>query len=235
MLDSDAEQELNRNKTRTAPIRTRRDASPPPKTSAASIKRQLAESIDTLVTEASLKICANKTAVCLPGPAGPPGRPGSKGQRGSRGRRGSPGRQGAKGRQGVMGPPGRAGKQGIMGPAGPLGQKGQKGKPGPQGIPGVKGEPGESIQAPTVAVSPKSLTVNESEVASMQCSASGNPVPTVVWRKVNGSLPAVRSAVFGSKLQIRSSEGNDSGVYQCEARNILGTSRGEIKLNVNSK
>ena len=223
MLDSDAEQELNRNKTRTAPIRTRRDASPPPKTSAASIKQQLAEKIDALVTEASLKICANKTAVCLPGPTGPPGRPGSKGQRGSRGTRGSPGRQGTKGRRGIMGPPGR------------LGQKGQKGEQGPQGIPGVKGEPGESIQAPTVAISPKSLTVNEREVASMQCSASGNPVPTVVWSKVKGSLPAVRSAVFGSKLEIRSSEGSDSGVYQCEARNILGTSRGQIKLDVNSK
>ena len=130
----------------------------------------------------------------------------------------------------------RAVRIGIMAPVGHCGQKGQKGEPGPQGIPGVKGEPGESIQVPTVAVSPKSLTVNESEVASMQCSASGNPVPTVVWSKVNGSLPAVRSEVFaGGKLEIRSSEGNDSGVYQCEASNILGTSRGQVKLNVNSE
>ena len=47
-------------------------------------------------------------------------------------------------------------------------------------MPGAKGEPGESISAPTVAVSPRKLTVNEGGSASFQCSASGNPEPAVV-------------------------------------------------------
>ena len=56
-----------------------------------------------------------------------------------------------------------SGKQGIMGPVGPkgdVGLKGQKGDMGPTGMPGAKGKPGESISAPVVAVSPKTLTVN---------------------------------------------------------------------------
>ena len=74
-----------------------------------------------------------------------------------------------------------SGKQGIMGPVGPkgdVGLKGQKGDMGPAGMPGAKGEPGESISAPVVAVSPKTLTVNEGGSASFECSASGNPTPT---------------------------------------------------------
>ena len=134
-----------------------------------------------------------------------------------------------------MGPPGPSGKRGIMGPAGEKGVQGEKGDAGPPGIPGPKGEPGESLSSPDVIVAPASLTVNESEAASMQCSASGNPAPAVVWSRVNGSLPAGRSAVFGGKLQIQMSQMNDSGLYQCEARSILGAARKQVKLIVNGE
>ena len=47
-------------------------------------------------------------------------------------------------------------------------------------MPGTyKGEPGESISAPTVAVTPAKLTVNESGSALVQCSVSGNPEPAI--------------------------------------------------------
>ena len=78
-----------------------------------------------------------------------------------------------------MGSPGMSGKQGIMGPAGPkgdVGVKGRKGDMGPASMPGAKGEPGESISAPVVAVSPKTLTINEGGSASFQCSVNGNGV-----------------------------------------------------------
>ena len=87
-----------------------------------------------------------------------------------------------------MGSPGKSGKQGIMGPAGlkgDAGLKGQKGDIGPAGMPGAKGEPGESISAPIVAVSPKTLTVNEGGSALFQCSASGNPKHAIKWSKRN--------------------------------------------------
>ena len=81
------------------------------------------------------------------------------------------------------------GKQGITGPVGPKGDaglKGQKGDMAPAGMPGAKGEPGESISALSVAVSPKTLTVNEGGSGSFQCSVSGNPKPAIKWIKTQG-------------------------------------------------
>ena len=182
-----------------------------------------------------MKMCAKKGAVCVPGPRGSPGQTGAMGQKGSRGRRGQKGRTGTRGAQGIMGPPGRSGKQGIMGPPGQSGEKGEKGDAGPRGMPGLKGDPGESLSSPNVVVNPPSLTVNETEAASLQCSAGGNPEPVMVWSKVSGSLPEGRSAVFGGKLEVQTSQMNDSGVYQCTARNILGVARKQVKLVINGQ
>ena len=93
------------------------------------------------------------------------------------------------------------GKQGITGPVGPKGDaglKGQKGDMGPAGMPGTKGKPGESISAPSVAVSPKTLTVNEGGSASFQCSVSGYPKPAIKWIKTNRQSSG--SVVSGGKL-----------------------------------
>ena len=82
-----------------------------------------------------------------------------------------------------------SGNQGITGPVGPKGDTGlkrQKGDMGPAGLPGAKGEPGESISAPAVSVSPKTLTVNEGGSGSFQCLVSGNPKPAIKWIKTQG-------------------------------------------------
>lgn len=134
-----------------------------------------------------------------------------------------------------MGSPGRSGKQGIMGPRGFKGEhgmKGQKGDLGPNGIPGMKGEPGESISPPAVVVSPSTLTVNENEVASFQCSASGNPQPVVEWSR-NDSAMNPKTVTSSGKILWRNVAGNDSGVYTCAARNILGEARGSARLTIN--
>ena len=192
-----------------------------------STKQELVQKVQRLLEQ-----CIGSGAVCVPGLPGPPGRPGPEGVRG---RRGQKGRSGKAGPRGIMGPPGPAGKQGIMGPAGDKGAEGEKGGAGPPGMPGPKGDPGESLSSPDVIVSPQSLRVNESEAASLQCSASGNPAPKVVWSRVNGSLPVGRSAVFGGKLGVQNSEMNDSGVYQCEAANILGAAHKRVQLVVNGE
>ena len=127
------------------------------------------------------------------------------------------------------------GKQGIMGPPGQSGEKGEKGDVGPRGMPGLKGAPWESISSPNVVVNPPSLTVNETEAASLQCSAGGNPEPVMVWSKVGGLLPEGRSAVFSGKLEVQKSQMNDSGVYQCTATNILGVAQKQVKLVVNGQ
>ncbi|CAH3192197.1 unnamed protein product, partial [Porites evermanni] len=137
--------------------------------SAENIKNKTEKKILKILLELKQHQSLSQSGTCLPCPPGPPG---SSGEKESRGKRGQ------KGDQGIMGLPGKSGKQGIIGPAGPkgdVGVKGQKGDIGPAGMPGANGEPGESISAPFVAVSPKTLTVNEGGSASFLCSASANP------------------------------------------------------------
>ena len=171
----------------------------------------------------------SQSSSCLLGPPGPAGPRGKKGSRGKRGQ---------KGDQGIIGLPGKSSKQGIMGPPGPkghVGLKGQKGDMGPAGMPGAKGEPGESISAPVVAVSPKTLTVNEGGSASFQCSVSGNPKSAIKWSKLNGQSQISPSTVSGGKLVLENVAGNDAGKYNCSAVNILGKAHALVQLVVNGK
>ena len=171
----------------------------------------------------------SQSGTCLPGPPGPPGPRGEKGSRGKRGQ---------KGDQGIVGSPGMSGKQGIMGPSGPkgnVGVKGRKGDMGPAGMPGAKGEPGESISAPVVAVSPKTLTINEGGSASFQCSVNGNPKPVIQWSKLNSLSQISPSTVSGGKLLLKNVAGNDAGKYNCSAVNILGKAHALVQLVVNGK
>ena len=191
-----------------------------------------------ILSELKPHLCQSKGVTCSSGLPGPPGPPGPRGQKGARGRRGQKGKTGNKGDQGIMGSPGRSGKQGIMGPPGlhgEAGPKGEKGDIGPAGMPGAKGETGESISAPTVAVSPAKSTVNESGSASFQCSASGNPQPVIKWRRVNSQSEISKSAILRGKLLFQNVKGNDSGVYECLAANILGKARTVAQLVVNGK
>ena len=143
------------------------------------------------LSELKPQLCQSKGDPCTHGNPGPPGPPGPRGRKGDRGRKGTKGKNGKKGDQGIMGPPGKSGKQGIaglQGSQGEVGPKGQKGNMGLAGIPGTKGEPGLKeypISAPTVAVSPTKLIVNEGRSASFQCSVTGNPNPVIVWSRVN--------------------------------------------------
>ena len=187
---------------------------------------------DNLVSELRQKLCQSNLDRCSRGPAGPPGPPGPRGERGDRGRRGN------KGDDGIMGPPGRSVKQGIMGPPGSTGEtglKGEKGDTGTAGMRGAKGEPGESIAAPTVAVSPAKMTVNESKTASFQCSVSGNPKPLSTWSKLEGKSEKILSATTDGKLILPNAAGSDSGVYKCSASNILGQAQALVRLVVNGK
>ena len=135
-----------------------------------------------------------------------------------------------------MGSPGKSGKQGIEGPAGLMGEPGTKGEKGdirPAGMPGRKGEPGESMSSPAVVVSPVTLTVNEGDTASFQCSAIGNPEPALMWSSLDNQSKISQPAVTGGKLQLKHVSGSDRYLYQCSATNILGDSRKVARLTVN--
>ncbi|KAL9967646.1 hypothetical protein ACROYT_G025923 [Oculina patagonica] len=214
--------------------------------------------INKQLSELRLHLCRSKGVTCSSGPLGPPGPPGPRGHKGRTGNKGDKGIMGSpgkSGKQGIMGPAGLKGDNRKQGTAdenaavffhfyvvsallflslkGETGIKGEKGDTGPAGMPGNKGEPGESISSPAVVVSPVTLTVNEGELASFQCSASGNPEPAVVWSKLDNQSEIIQSAVSGGKLQLTKVTGNDSGVYQCSATNILGNSLEVVRLAVN--
>ena len=197
--------------------------------------------LNKLLLEGRLQLCQSNDDRCSSGPPGPPGPPGPIGKRGARGRRGQKGKTGDKGDHGIVGLPGRHGKQGIIGPVGMKGEpgtngiKGEKGDMGAAGMPGSKGEPGESISIPTVVVSPTTLTVNETQSASFQCSATGNPEPTVMWIKLGNQSEIAQSAVSGGTLQLENVTGNDAGVYKCLGINILGRNHASVQLVVNGK
>ena len=193
---------------------------------------------DKLVSVLRQELRQSNINRCSRCPAGPPGPPGPRGDRGERGRRGNKGRSGNKGDNGIMGPPGRSGKQGFMGPTGSKGEtglKGEKGDTATAGMKGAKGEPGESIAAPTVAVSPAKMTVNESKTASFQCSVSGNPKPVSTWSKLEGKSEKNLSTTTDGKLILSNAAGSDSGVYKCSASNILGQAHALVQLVVNGK
>ena len=190
------------------------------------------------LSELKPQLCQSKGDPCTHGPPGPPGPSGPRGQKGDRGRKGPKGKNGKKGDQGIMGPPGKSGKQGIaglQGSQGEVGPKGQKGNMGLPGIPGAKGEPGEPISAPTVAVSPRKLTVNEGRSASFQCSVTGNPEPAIVWRRMNNHSGLSQPAVSRGLWRLRNVKGGDAGIYRCSATNILGNAHQDTQLVVNGE
>ena len=192
--------------------------------------------VKQFLSELKPQLCQWKDKACMSGPPGPAGPPGPKGQKGDRGRKGLNGKNGKKGDQGIMGPSGKSGKQGIaglQGSQGEVGPKGQKGNMGLPGIPGAKGEPGEPISAPTVAVSPAKLTVNEGRSASFQCSVTGNPNPVIVWSRVNSQSALSMSAVSQGMLRLQNLKGSDAGIYRCSATNILGNAHEDTQLVVN--
>ena len=57
---------------------------------------------------------------------------------------------------------------------------------------------------------------------SLQCKATGLPVPRVTWRKAFSKLPVKRSSIVNGNLSIRSITKADSGTYACSAKNLLG-------------
>ena len=183
------------------------------------------------VTAFAEAVCSIRARAC---PRGLPGNPGPKGDKGVSGIKGNTGKHGPSG---SVGPKGPAGREGTMGPVGPRGKKGDRGALGPQGMPGERGSPGQPASAPEVIISPSnSLTVNETTIVDIYCSATGNPPARVTWRRLNGSFDKDRVTVNRSgRLRISRVRGEDRGKYECAATNILGVMRSTVSLTVNGK
>ena len=57
---------------------------------------------------------------------------------------------------------------------------------------------------------------------TLVCKATGQPMPTVSWRKAFGNLPKEKIAVIDGNVSIVSVTKTDGGTYACSAKNLLG-------------
>ncbi|KAM9854667.1 contactin-1a [Aulostomus maculatus] len=68
---------------------------------------------------------------------------------------------------------------------------------------------------------------------TLECFALGNPVPEILWKKLDGELPAnheVRMA--GAHLHLYNVQFEDAGTYRCEAKNLKGKDYHTARLSV---
>ncbi|XP_041659862.1 nectin-4 isoform X2 [Cheilinus undulatus] len=74
------------------------------------------------------------------------------------------------------------------------------------------------------------------ERAELVCSSGGHPKPeNFTWTRRGGDLPDGTSVIGGRLVFGRALRMNDSGVYECEARNNVGAGNTEYKLTVTEK
>ena len=68
---------------------------------------------------------------------------------------------------------------------------------------------------------PPSAIVEEGQNLTMTCQATGNPTPTINWRKLYGRPPPDRIRVEKGKLSIVNVTQDEGGDYICSAKNLL--------------
>ena len=82
------------------------------------------------------------------------------------------------------------------------------------------------LVAPNIVRSPQSIIVTAGSDITLECRATGDPIPTVRWVKNNQTAstvyPQVVSPGYG-KLFIQYSNTADNGSYQCQFTNIKGS------------
>ncbi|XP_019367559.1 PREDICTED: basement membrane-specific heparan sulfate proteoglycan core protein, partial [Gavialis gangeticus] len=84
--------------------------------------------------------------------------------------------------------------------------------------------------APEVTVEP-TLTVVAGETATLHCSATGDPAPSIHWSKLRAPLPW-QHKVMNNTLVIPRAAQQDSGQYICNASNAAGFSEAFVTLDV---
>ncbi|KAF0305307.1 Lachesin [Amphibalanus amphitrite] len=77
------------------------------------------------------------------------------------------------------------------------------------------------------------LVLERGNQARLECSAAGNPKPTIFWRKQMGLLPSGEAQHAGSSYTISEVTREMAGVYECVAQNGLGRPEvGTVSLQV---
>ncbi|CAG0887216.1 unnamed protein product [Darwinula stevensoni] len=82
-----------------------------------------------------------------------------------------------------------------------------------------------SVRQPPVISdnSTRSVVVSEGQSVTLECYASGYPLPRVSWRRENNAVLPTGGAIYrGNKLTINSIKKEDRGTYYCVAENTVG-------------
>ena len=70
---------------------------------------------------------------------------------------------------------------------------------------------------------------------SLVCQATGQPTPTVTWRKAFSQLPKQKTAVVDGNLTILNITKADGGAYACAVKNLLGEDSAVAQIMVLGK
>ena len=73
-----------------------------------------------------------------------------------------------------------------------------------------------------ISQKPSSVIIEEGQNLSLVCKATGQPKPTVTWRKAFSQLPKQKTTVFAGNLNIVDVAKADGGTYECAVKNLLG-------------
>ena len=77
------------------------------------------------------------------------------------------------------------------------------------------------------------MLCREGSSLTLECQASGNPEPTITWKKENSMLPSGLNLASGPAVVLSAVEREDGGLYVCMADNGVGSeSRANISLTV---
>ena len=77
---------------------------------------------------------------------------------------------------------------------------------------------------PEVFVYPDRVVVAEGDDVEVSCNASGTPYPTLTWNRLLGNRPKNMVVSRNGVMKIRRVKMSESGIYQCTAENIVGSS-----------
>ncbi|XP_071399212.1 basement membrane-specific heparan sulfate proteoglycan core protein-like, partial [Centroberyx affinis] len=86
---------------------------------------------------------------------------------------------------------------------------------------------------PVASVAAEQMTAVEGRTITMECRASGSPLPVITWSKLRAPLPWKHTMV-GGVLTLTSVGRQDSGQYICNATNIHGYSEAYTQMEVES-
>ncbi|XP_046382567.1 lachesin-like isoform X2 [Ischnura elegans] len=82
----------------------------------------------------------------------------------------------------------------------------------------------EILVPPTIRSSPANgqVTVRKGGSITLECKASGNPVPTITWTRKDDTLPSGEESVEGFSISLDRVDRHQAGVYRCMANNGVG-------------